>query len=101
MTSQATHSEELRYPILLTKSQFVRKHIEHFEGEGELGWQVVNRRTNGMLKAGAVVEVRSRPEAKRPKILIDEERYFHWVKNQQIYLDIVLRDEISAMETHA
>lgn len=49
--------------------------------EFSLRWLLRHREQNGMLKAGAVVELRT-PGAKRPRIIINRRRFAAWLANQ-------------------
>ena len=61
-------------PSLLTKKQFIEKHKAFTKGG--LDMQLFKRKTNGLVSSGAVLQ-------NGRKILIDEERYFAWLKAQQ------------------
>lgn len=52
----------------------------------QLRHQLRNRHQNGMIEACVVLEVRSRPDQRRPILVIDETRYFDWLREQGKYL---------------
>jgi hypothetical protein len=52
----------------------------------QLRWQLRNRHQNGLVAAGAVLEIRSRPDQRRPLLIIEEERYFAWLQEQGKWL---------------
>ena len=58
----------------------------------QLRWQLRNRHQNGMTEASAVLEVRSRADQRRPILVIDEQRYFAWLREQGKWLRRALRD---------
>ena len=60
------------YPNLVTRSS--------------LAWQLRHRHENGLAAAGAVLELRQRPDQKRPKILIRPSRYAAVIHEQHKYL---------------
>jgi len=61
-------------PSLLTKKQFLEKHQAFTKGG--LDFQLFHRKKNGLVPSGAVLQNGRR-------ILIDEEKYFAWLKAQQ------------------
>ena len=60
--------------ILLTVRQFVERHP--FATEGGVRFQIFNRQKNGLESSGALVRLGR-------KILIDENKYFEWIDDQQ------------------
>ncbi|MBL3598707.1 MAG: hypothetical protein JMN25_02405 [gamma proteobacterium endosymbiont of Lamellibrachia anaximandri] len=60
-------------PTLLTVKQLSVKHSVF--PEGGLRWKIFNAETNGMADAGVIVR-----DGRR--ILLDEERFFTWLKNR-------------------
>lgn len=60
-------------PTLLTVNQFSDKHFAFTKGG--LRSLIFNEEHNGLTKAGAIVRIGR-------KVLIDEEKFFGWVKAQ-------------------
>ena len=60
--------------VLLTVGQFCDKH--RFISEGGVRFQIFNQQTNGLEKSGALIRLGR-------KILIDENKYFEWIDDQQ------------------
>ena len=60
---------------LLTVSQFAEQHPA-FSVVG-LRWQIFNAEKNGLKEAEAIIRLGR-------KVLIDVEKYFQWVYNQQV-----------------
>lgn len=52
----------------------------------QLRWQLRNRHQNGLVAASAVLELRSHADQRRPSLLIDEPRYFIWLREQGKWL---------------
>ena len=61
-------------PILLTVIQFSAKHS--FVTPGGLRFQIFNAAENGLEKSGAIMRIGRR-------VLINEEKYFSWIEDQQ------------------
>ncbi len=47
--------------------------------ESGLRWQIFNEDTNGLKETGAIIRV---GQGKRPKLIIDTDRYFGWLYSQ-------------------
>ena len=62
----------------------------------QLRHQLRNRHQNGMTEASAVLEIRSRPDQKRPLLVIDEQRYFAWLQEQGKWLRRAVRNREAA-----
>jgi len=62
------------YPNLETVRTLARKHPDVIT-EGGLRWEIFNEEKNGLKESGAILR-RGR------KILIDADRYFRWLYNQ-------------------
>ena len=60
-------------PNLLTVQQFADENPAF--SESGLRWQIFNETKNGLKKAGAIIRIGR-------KVLIDSDRYFDWVYNQ-------------------
>lgn len=54
--------------------------------ENTVRWQLRHRHQNGLVEAGAVLELRQRPDQRRPQLLIHVERYAAWLCGQHKYL---------------
>lgn len=59
---------------LLTVNQFTGKHKAF--NEGSIRWILFNRKSNGLEASGALLHNGRR-------ILIDEDRFFDWLKSRQ------------------
>ncbi len=59
---------------LFTVQQFSERHP--FATQGALRFQIFHRKENGLEESGALIRVGR-------KILIDEEKYFQWMDDQQ------------------
>ena len=57
-----------RYPDLVTP--------------GGLRWQLHNSASNGLDAAGAVIRKFTRPDSRRPIVIIDVPRYFAWLRGE-------------------
>jgi hypothetical protein len=57
-----------------TVAEFSQRHS--FLTEGGLRFQIFNANENGLTESGAIVRLGRR-------VLLDEENYFGWIKNQQ------------------
>ena len=60
--------------------------------ENQLRWQLRNRHQNGLSAAAAVLELRSHPDQRRPSLVIDEPRYFAWLREQGKWMRRALRE---------
>lgn len=54
--------------------------------ENSLKWQLRHRHYNGLTAAGAVLEIRQHRDQQRPRLVIDEDRYFEWLREQGKWL---------------
>ena len=60
---------------LLTVPQFAEQHSAF--SVGGLRWQIFNSENNGLKEAGAIIRLGG-------KVLINVEKYFQWVNDQQV-----------------
>ena len=60
-------------PVLFTVKQFAEQNPAF--SIGGLRWQIFNEKTNGLKEAKAIIRVGR-------KVLIDTDRYFDWIYNQ-------------------
>jgi len=60
-------------PVLFTVKQFVE--LNPAFTVGGLRWQIFHEKTNGLYEAGAIIRIGR-------KVLIDSNRYFKWIYNQ-------------------
>lgn len=70
---------------LVSPRRFQEQH-PNLVTESSLRWQLRHRDTNGLAAAGAVLEVRQRPDQRRPQLLIHPERYARVLFDQRKYL---------------
>jgi hypothetical protein len=59
----------------------------------QLRWQLRNRHQNGLSAAAAVLELRSHPDQRRPSLVIDEPRYFAWLREQGKWMRRAAREQ--------
>lgn len=67
-----------RKATILRLRQFCERHPE-FTPDA-LRWQIHNAQHNGLAKSGAVLRVKSSPNARRGAIYIDADAYFDWLR---------------------
>jgi hypothetical protein len=72
--STEPNSNILRIP------QFVAAHPQ-FTADS-IRWQIHNADNNGLAKSGAIIRLKSRPDAKRGALYLDVDRYFQWMRSQ-------------------
>lgn len=70
---------------LVSPARFIATH-PNLGTENAVRWQLRNRQRNGLVEAGAVLELRQRPDQRRPQLLIHIERYAAWLHEQHKYL---------------
>ena len=75
--------------------RFVRRNSD-LVTMNQLRWQLRNRHQNGLSAAAAVLELRSHPDQRRPSLIIDEPRYFAWLREQGKWMRRALRDREAA-----
>jgi hypothetical protein len=61
---------------------FYRRNSNIFPSESSIRWYLRDRKTNGLLDCGAVVELRASPESERPRLFIDENRFLDWMRGR-------------------
>ena len=61
---------------------FYIRNTHLFTSEASLRWYIRFRRENGMLGCGAVIELKGRPDSRRPRLIIDEVRFLDWMRKQ-------------------
>jgi hypothetical protein len=66
------------YPL----NRFYLRNAHLFSSETSIRWYLRDRKSNGLLESGAVVELKSDVNSKRPRILIDESRFLEWMRTR-------------------
>lgn len=64
---------------LLSVPEAARRYPNIFPSEQSLRWLLRNRATNGLLECGAVVEIRSAPDQRKPRVLVNPPKLLPWV----------------------
>jgi len=65
----------MKIPNYLTVPSFCEKHPSF--NQGGIRHQIFHEETNGLKKSGAIIRIGR-------KVLIDEEKYFHWVVKRNV-----------------
>lgn len=78
-----TTAPELVNPSeLMTVAVFARTFPNIVPSEGSLRWYIRHRHLNGLAECGAVLELRSRPEHRRHRILIAPTIFLAWAQGR-------------------
>ena len=65
---------------LVSVADFQRENSTLYKNVNQLRWYLRDRHENGLVKSGAVIEIRNKPDSSKPALRIHRANWWKWME---------------------